>query len=264
MRAIAVDWSGAADPAAQRRAIWTAEAVDGSLRSLTAGRTRAQTVADVLRRVDADTVVGLDFGFSFPAWWVRRCGAADGPSMWEVALAEGERWLTACAPPFWGRSGRRRPAPSADEPEYRRTELAVPPGARRPKSVFQVGGAGSVGTGSIRGMPALRRMRQAGVAVWPFDPWPADGPVVVEAYPRWCTGPVVKSRAADRAAHLAAAWPRLTRRLAAVAGGGDDAFDAACTALVLSVSARPDVPVDAVDRLEGRVFASAQPPAART
>ena len=38
-----------------------------------------------------------------------------------------------------------------------------------PKSVFQIGGAGSVGTASLRGMPVLQRLREAGFAVWPFD-----------------------------------------------------------------------------------------------
>ena len=37
----------------------------------------------------------------------------------------------------------------------------------RPKSTFQIGGAGAVGTGSLRGMPHLLTLREAGCAVWP-------------------------------------------------------------------------------------------------
>ena len=103
-------------------------------------------------------------------------------------------------------------------------------------------------------MPQLSRLRQAGVAIWPFDDWPADGPVVAEVYPRWCTGPVNKSSDAQRAAHLACCWPGMgpAHREAAVAS--DDAFDAACTALVLSRALPPTVGLDALDRLEGRVL----------
>src|SRR6202012_1913196 len=36
------------------------------------------------------------------------------------------------------------------------------------KSPFQIGGSGSVGTGSLRAMPALLRLREAGFRVWPF------------------------------------------------------------------------------------------------
>ena len=68
------------------------------------------------------------------------------------------------------------------------------------KSTFQIGGAGSVGTGSLRGMPHLRRLRQAGFSIWPFhsaSPW-----TVMEIYPRLLTGPVHKSSHEHRARYL--------------------------------------------------------------
>lgn len=251
MRAVAVDWSGARDPAVQRRAIWVAEADDGTLRTLTAGRTRQETLTHLLTVAGAvtDTVIGLDFSFGFPEWWAHAHGAAGGPDMWRVTADRGEGWLDACAPPFWGRAGRPRPA--AAGPAYRRTELGAAP---RPKSIFQIGGAGQVGTGSIRGMPGLAELQRAGLPIWPFDPWPAAGPVVVEAYPRWCTGPVVKSRTGARAAHLTARWPAVTGTLLDRATASEDAFDAACTALTLSLSAAPAEVCDTLDRIEGRVF----------
>jgi len=259
MRVLAVDWSGALAPSQQRRSIWVAEALAGSLLSLAAGRTRDETVDHLLEATahHPDTLIGLDFAFSFPEWWMRRIACADGPAVWEMATKLGEEWLAACQPPFWGRPGRGRPRDNLGE--WRRTERDVPsdiPGAHRPKSVFQIGGAGSVGTGSIRGMPALLRLRAHGVAIWPWDPWPApgDGPVAAEVYPRWCTGPVRKSRAAERVAHLDARWPDLPAHLATLARASEDAFDAACSALVMSLSPPPSVVPDHIDRIEGRVL----------
>ena len=255
MRAVAVDWSGARAVAGQRRGIWVADAVDGALGSLRGGLTRDEAVTAVLHAVDAGAdVVGLDFSFSFPAWFVHAVGAADGPGLWEVCAADGERWLAACEPPFWGRPGRRRPTYTPQRDEWRRTELDVPAGARRPKGTFQIGGAGAVGTGSVRGMPHLRRLRAAGVAVWPFDDPAPSGPVVAEVYPRWWTGPVVKRQAEARAAHLDLIDARVPAELGATIAASEDAFDAACTALGLSLGGWRLPPAEGLDRIEGRIL----------
>ena len=55
-----------------------------------------------------------------------------------------------------------------------------------PKSIFQLAGPGTVGPGSLRGMPVLRRFRDAGWAVWPFDDPAAR--TVVELYPALAVG----------------------------------------------------------------------------
>lgn len=211
--------------------------------SLTAGRTREETVRNLLD-CPAGAVIGLDFAFSFPAWWV--ASFADVDEVWAAVARSGETWLAACEPPFWGRPGRPRPlVPGA---VLRRTELAHP-GTR---SVFQIGGAGSVGTGSLRGMPLLRDLRRAGMAIWPFDDWATDGrPVVAEVWPRSHVGSVVKTSLPARRAHLAAL---IQDPLLEVAAGSDDAFDAACAALSLSQSVPPTVSVDAIDRVEGRIL----------
>jgi hypothetical protein len=253
VRVLAVDWSGAAAPAAQRRGIWTACAEDGRLRTLVGGRTRDEAVDAVSRELDAGAaLVGFDFSFSLPAWYLHALGVVDGPGLWDRVTAEGECWLASCEPPFWGQPGRRRPS-FAGEDEFRRTERAAPPGARRPKSTFQVGGAGAVGTASLRGMPHLRRLRRAGVAVWPFDR-AGSGPVVAEVYPRWWTGAVVKSSAAARDRHLAALRDGLPARLVPVASRSADAFDAACTALALSIGGWSLPAGDEIDRIEGRIL----------
>jgi len=266
MRAIAIDWSGAADAGSQRRRIWAAEARDGELRRLSAGRTRQETIDALLDDLEKDpaTVVGLDFGFAFPAWWSLRHGAGDGPAVWELTRARGEEWLASCPSPFWGRPDHPRPAPVDGQSAWRRTERELATAGLHPKSVFQIGGAGAVGTGSIRGMPHLLRLHAAGVAVWPFDPWPAASrpgvPVVAEVYPRCSTGPVVKSRAGARATHLSTAYPGMAPALAEAAVASEDAFDAACTAVSLSFAPPPHArPAGAVDRLEGRVLPAGPP-----
>jgi hypothetical protein len=111
-----------------------------------------------------------------------------------------------------------------------------------PKSVFQIGGSGSVGTASLRGIPVVRRLREAGFAVWPFDrPALERGrPMVVEMYSRLNTGPVHKSNATARAAYLLrkrredAAYAALPRRVMESARASEDAFDALVSCMVMT------------------------------
>ncbi len=250
---MAVDWSGAR--VAPERRIWVAEARAGELVALTGGVDRAAAVAHVVAA--GRVVAGFDFGFSFPAWHVRALGCAGVEDLWARAAVDGEEWLAACAPPLWGRPGRRRPVRTAAEPELRGTEVALGCGATplRPKSVFQVGGAGAVGTASIRGMPHLLALRRAGFALWPWDA--ARAPLALEIYPRALSGPVVKSRAEAREAHLAGD-PRVPRALLATATASEDAFDAAVSALVLAEHL-PELlalrrTTDPVELLEGAIW----------
>ena len=231
MRVIAVDWSGRR--AGQERAIWLAEARGDELVRLEGGRTRTEVVDHLIGVAthDPDIVVGFDFSFSLPVWFLRERGYTTVDALWDAAERDGERWLRECAPPFWGRPGRPRPQSPA---HWRATEGAIAhavPGVR-PKSTFQIGGAGSVGTGSVRGFPELSRLRRAGFAIWPFDE--ARAPCALEVWPRACTGTVVKSDPTARARLLDEAIPRLDPRLRAYAVASDDAFDAAITALVMS------------------------------
>jgi hypothetical protein len=201
---LAVDWSGREVGAS--RHIWIAEARDGELLGLESGRSRAQVADHLLDRAERDDAltVGFDFSFSLPAWFLDARGFVDAPALWEAAATCGEDWIRECAPPFWGRPGRPRP----DLPEqWRVTERAVAAvGGIRPKSTFQIGGAGSVGTGSIRGFPVLAQLQRAGFAIWPMDA-PARPPLAVEVYPRLMTGPVVKSDPPARRAYLDKNFP---------------------------------------------------------
>ncbi len=271
-RVIAIDWSGAESAAAQRRGICAAvcelagEAgqtrVEADQVQLLGGRLRAEVehwlAGFALRR--EPVVAGLDFSFSYPAWFLRELGCGSAPEFWALAAEQGERWLREPHPHFWGRRkgiGPPRAHRSPDWLGYRRCEREVLDGKRLPLSSFQIGGAGAVGTGTLRGLPMLARLRAAGWSVWPFDP--PRLPMLVEIYPRLLTGPVVKSSAAARLAYLAAArFDRLAPETRALGEASEDAFDALVSALVMQEHAASFAALqqaeDEVTRLEGAIW----------
>jgi len=253
MECIAVDWSGALTGAANR--IWMATARGGKLTELVApGSREAVARALITRRNDPSPVlVGLDFAFGMPAWYMAERGWTDVDAVWAAARDEGEVWLRTCEPPFWGRPGTTRPHPVL---RGLRASESGTVGWLQPKSVFQVGGAGSVGTGSIRGMPMLLALRAAGWAVWPFDA--SSSHTVVEIWPRHFTGPVVKRSAATREAWLALEYPELPEPWRSTMAGSEDAFDAAIAAIGMSrmpLAEALAMPADPLARIEGWIFA---------
>lgn len=227
-RAIAIDWSGAAGAAAAR--IWLAEAVEGAIVRVERPGGRERAIAALIAADAEPIVAGVDFAFSFPTWFLDRLAVPPGGDPWSQVAEQGEDWLATCPAPFWGRPGRRR----GTEEQFRTCERSVRIAGIVPKSVFQIGGAGACGTGSIRGMPYLPRLRAAGWAIWPWD---APGPrTLVEIWPRTMSGPVVKSDPAARRAWMRRHAPDTPRRLRRIIEDGEDAFDAAVSALVLSRS----------------------------
>lgn len=248
---IAVDWSGARGERAQRRHI-VAAAVSAGTVELWTGLTRDEVVDRVIG-LGGQVVAGFDFSFAFPAWFARRLGASSAPELWELVLREGERWLSQCEPPFFGRAGSRRPP---DAEQWRETERWL--GA---KSTFQIGGPGAPGTGSVRGMPLLARLRDAGFAIWPFDAVSAR--TVVEIYPSALVGRAHQRSATTRRSYLDAqvatgevAVPAVVH---AAAVAGPDTFDALASALVMWRH-RDDFPTllataHPVSRIEGVIWA---------
>lgn len=253
-RIFAIDWSGARTGA--ERTIWLAEVANGAVRRLENGRDRDE-IADFLlaeRERDPHFIAGFDFAFSLPEWFLDGEGLVTAPDLWARAAREADAWLTACRPPFWGRPGTKKPL---DVILHRRTELLIPPTAGiSPKSVFQIGGAGAVGTGSLRGLAILHRLHAAGFAVWPYTP--SAWPCAVEIYPRLLTGPVTKSRVENRAAYLHAHFPDLPAPYRERAAGSEDAFDALVSALRMDrqrtdLAALPTLPESWIRR-EGLVW----------
>ncbi|MBS3755721.1 MAG: DUF429 domain-containing protein [Desulfobacterales bacterium] len=253
MSAIAVDWSGAKKPADK---IWLARADQGLLTRLEPMRSRDEAILEVLRHLGSHkkAVAGLDFGFSLPAWFFRQNSLSNVFELWALAERDGEQWLRECCWPFWGRPGKTKPELEA---HFRRTEAQFRQmRGITPKSIFQIGGAGAVGTGSIRGMPFLSRIREEGFRVWPFDI--CLPPLVIEIYPRALTGSVVKRSEQSRAAYLDAQWPGLPSKSASLATASEDAFDAAISALTMDMHL-PEFEklpwADDTARLEGEIWA---------
>jgi hypothetical protein len=168
---VAVDWSGARDERAERAGIATAVVCDTEV-DVRSGRNRAETV-EFVRDLPAPVVVGFDFSFGFPAWVCECRSVTSAVDLWPIVAAEGEQWLATRCAPFHGWAKGDRPT---DVELLRVTERHV-----RAKSTFQANGRGTVGTGSLRGIPYLATLRDAGFAVWPFDD--ARDRTVVEIYP---------------------------------------------------------------------------------
>ena len=264
-RLLAVDWSGRSGTG-QRQAIWLAEVVGGELVRLEGGRSRTELVELLVAETDNDPnlIVGFDFAFSLPAWYLRDhqltprqlwalvADEALTPVMRRAGLA---RWMNNPEPPFWTTSEAH--ARLRAEQRFRRTEndLRVP--GVQPKSVFQLVGAGQVGRGSLYGMQALHRLAGAGYRIWPFDP-PAL-PLAVEIFPRVLTGPVRKSSQSERERYLGAVpMPSDLRRLAAAS---EDAFDAAVSALVMAgrVEELRALPAEPSYTIEGKIWHPRRP-----
>jgi hypothetical protein len=93
-------------------------------------------------------------------------------------------------------------------------------------------GGGHVGTGSLRGMTFLTRLRQS-YAIWPFDP--PSRHVVVEIYPRRLTGAIKKSNKQERTDYLCQPeFQKLPAEWLQVASSCEDAFDAAISAFKMN------------------------------
>jgi hypothetical protein len=254
------------DTAGQRRhiwaGIWTAIADSKGKFTLEAGRTREELMAWLIdmSRETPRMVVSVDCCFSFPAWFLAEHGCRTVFDFWRhVAAGHGERWLArecediARDERFWGKP-HKRPAQFCGDglPKSMRLtdmenkitpkllkgdpERAAKVKGITPKSPFQIGGSGSVGTGSLRAMPFLLALREAGFRVWPFESALLAGkkpePLLVEMYTRLMTGAVAKSNEQARRTYLATkrksdvVYAEISRGVLAKAYVSEDAFDA--------------------------------------
>ena len=259
-RVVAIDWSGNAQTGAQKKHIWTA-AFSEDDPELFCGLTRDELCTKIIERFqNTRTVIGIDFAFSFPVSYFRDKCLSEVGALWQLAEEHGEKWLGTCPHPLWGKPGIKR-THSHHAEGFRQTDRAISVDGICPKSPFQIGGAGAVGTGSIRGMPILRRLRDAGFSVSPFDR--PNLPLVIEIYPRILTGAVRKSNAAARAAYLAQpAYDSLSANVSYVAASSEDAFDAFLSAFKMWTHRKQFAQLlqasDPTELLEGCIWKPAQ------
>lgn len=280
---IAIDWSGRIDLAGQRRHIVAAVITRDGV-AIESGRTREEWTAWLIAEAKKTPrmVVSLDCCFSYPAWFLAEQGCSDVFAFWRhVAGGHGERWL-AQEPVdvrFWGKP-HKKPVEfcGAGLPRMMRLsdmENKIVEGMSKaraakvrgiaPKSPFQIGGSGSVGTGSLRAIPFLLQLHRAGFRIWPFESAALDNkrpqPLVIEMYARLLTGAVKKSSAEARRAYLRAKmrddkfYAKLKRSVIAKAVASDDAFDALISAMEMARHAQEFAKLKktghAVRRLEG-------------
>ena len=152
-------------------------------------------VADwVIARAEAGERVLIGFDFSFAPPW-RAAGYLPGrdtpahaPGFWAWLDARADeedlgaaRWMEGDgrAHFYFGAADgdkARFMVARACEDRLRAT------GGSKASTVFDAIGAAQVAKASFAGMRLLHRVRSAGLPVWPFDPVPDGGPLVVEIY----------------------------------------------------------------------------------
>jgi hypothetical protein len=258
---IAIDWSGAKDAASQRKHIWTAKLCGNSV-SLEAGRTRDEVTAWLIeqKQQHPQLLIGLDFAFSFPLWYVEQHGPAIH-DLWTYIEDNAERLILCKETPFWGRAAHPKPRRLSREESLRQTDLETMVNGQYSKSAFQVNYPGAVGTGTLRGIRHLFALQQAGFAIWPFQDLAAQS--IVEIYPRLFTQ-IPVSRLEERKKFLKEdrfVW--LPKEAIHDATRSPDAFDALVS--VFGMRDRYDDFLKTVsiltpaNRLEGKIYAQPGP-----
>lgn len=199
---LGIDWSGAAGERHKGIALALADAGGGPPRLLKndAPWSRAEVLA-VLHDLPPDTLVGMDLGMALP---FADCGAyfpglhdspPDAKSLWSLVdvICFTERHLGVSAfvehgehAPFFRHAGEegllfRCDGAGHGRGRFRVTEHAQAMMGCQPYSNFNLVGAAQVGKASLTGMRVLHRV-ESHVPVWPFDPLPDSGSVIVEIY----------------------------------------------------------------------------------
>ncbi|WP_369025742.1 hypothetical protein [Qipengyuania sp. RANM35] len=260
---LAIDWSGAKGERQKGIALALAHGDGGAPVLIEHFWGRADVLAILRDELPEDTLVGLDLGIGLP---FADCGAyfpglpdtpPDAPALWDLIdkIAADEDHLGANSfvahpdlRPFFRDgmdTGARFGCDGAahGRGRFRVTEHAQAAMGCKPYSNFNLVGAAQVGKSSLTGMRMLHHLR-GHLPVWPVDPLPPRGSVVVEIYTS------LAAREAGRSAAKAKmrSYEDLNAALAAlgspgVAGEGpidDHSSDALLTAAWLRAVAHDD------------------------
>lgn len=200
-RVIMVDWSGGRDTGARpcKDAIWACQAENGTTDKPVYLRNRIEAegwLRDAIKAALRDQkrlLLGFDFPFGYPFGFARAVSGADDPfALWaelsrrivdspednnRFDVAADLNRLFAGVGPFWGnglkrdiedlpRKGTARAGHGL--PERRQAEIR----AKGAFPLWQLSGAGAVGSQVLMGLPVLQRLREAfpgQICVWPFE-----------------------------------------------------------------------------------------------
>lgn len=198
---LGIDWSGAKGEKQKGIALALADGGGGPPVLVNHRWSREEVLAVLRDELPPNTLVGLDLGIALP---FADCGAyfpgweatpPDAPALWALIdrIASQESNLTAQsavshpALRHYFRNGSETGAHFRCDGavhgrgRFRVTEHTQAEMGCRPYSNFNLVGAAQVGKSSLTGMRVLNRLRGA-LPVWPVDPMPATGSVVVEIY----------------------------------------------------------------------------------
>ncbi len=243
---------------------------------------RAEVLAWLVDEMPADTLAGFDLSLSlafldrgafFPGW---SASPRDARGLWALVeqLASEDPHLAVAsfvdhpeiARHFRRHGGREGDLFGGGRGRFRATELAQQAMGCKPYSNFNLVGAAQVGKSGLTGMRLLHRLGGR-LPVWPVDPLPARGSVVVEIYTTIAA--IAAGRSAGRSKirtieELNHALARLGSGAIAGAGAIDDhRSDALLTAAWLRQAAyrpqlwQPPGLTDLVARTEGWTFGAA-------
>lgn len=207
-----VDWSGGNDrgPTPKKDSIFAGVARNGTadepvyLRNRQVAETWIAEFLDAERQAGRKVLAGFDFAFGYPQGFGKVLTGSDDPfAIWDWFAEHVEdspkannrfdvagkiNALFPGAGPFWGnglrRDIKRLPRKGNSRrghgmPEKRAAEEA----AKGAFAVWQLSGAGAVGSQTIMGLPVLSRLRKKfGASVWPFEPLTSDV-ALVEVWP---------------------------------------------------------------------------------
>jgi hypothetical protein len=195
----AIDWSGAVGPRQPGIAVAICEAGISAPALVRPGHIWSrQDVVDWLSKdLPSNAVVGLDLSPAFPfvdtgayfPGWPKSPACAQ--ELWALvdALCTSDPHLAASSfvdHPEASRHFRRHGGRTGKHFGVGRGRLRVAEERQRahglsPYSCFNLVGAAQVGKSSLTGMRVLHRVNTK-LPVWPFDPLPENGPVIVEIY----------------------------------------------------------------------------------
>lgn len=215
-RYVVVDWSASATPKTGKDSIWSCILDRATGRSVTLNhRTRHAARTYLIDRLVADAgrvLIGFDFPLGYPRGFARAAGLHGSPpwaATWQHLARcvrdepdnTSNRFAVAAAlnatiseglGPFWGTTAERHVTPHLSRTkapgfphlglaEFRSNEMALRATGRYPASVWQLSGAGSVGSQALTGIPVVWALRRHGAlahrsVIWPFETGLTDDP----------------------------------------------------------------------------------------